>query len=408
MELKDYLAALRRFWTAWVGATVLGVLLAVLVLQLSTPTYDARAQVFVASSSTGTSQMVSQRVKSYPDVAVSRAVLDPVIERLNLKAGFIAVKGNVRASNPVDTSQIVIVATSTDPQQAADLANAVAEEFTGVVENLESPASGISPVNLTVTDPAVAPSSPASPNRLYVLSLGLVVGLLLGLALAIVRSRASTAVYDEPALRAAWGEEDALQVLTPPPGRAARRARAGRPAAAMARRLELMAEDHPVRVLLVSPASAPSARGVAGEFAAEVVAELTARGVSAQAAEYDPARTAREINSDIRVRIDTGDAQAPLSVWRRVAEGFAGVALVVPAGRLVAAELHEMREILDTAGIHPLAVVLTDRSRATRAAIPTPERTKPHVPARPAQRPAPAAPPAIKAADQAPLRSRAG
>jgi capsular polysaccharide biosynthesis protein len=372
MEFKDYLAALRRHWPSWVVTTVLGLLIAAQFLHLSTPTYEARAQVFVASSSTGTSQFVSQRVKSYPDVAVSRAVLGPVMDRLNLDAPFAEVRQHVTASNPVDTSQILITATSEYPAQAADLANAVAEEFTKVVEELERTDSGPSPVSLTVTDPAIEPTSPSGASSLYVLTLGFVVGLLLGMALAIVRSRMSTALYDEPAIRAAWGEDESVHVLTAPSGRARRSPLAGRPASALARRLELMAEERPVRVLLLSPTPAPTARRAVLEFATEVVDELKVRGVLAATAGYDPETTDPDADTDARVRIDVGNPMAPLRVWRRVAQDCDGVVLVVRSGRVVAADLHELRSVLRTVAIRPLAVVLASRQRGRWAPAVTP------------------------------------
>lgn len=383
MELKDYLAALRRFWLTWVGVTALGVLVAVQVLQTSTPTYEARAQVFVASSSTGTSQMVGQRVKSYPDVAVSRAVLGPVIDRLGIESSFAAVRQSVRATNPVDTSQIVIVVSSSDPEQAAELANAVASEFTRVVEELERPGEEPSPVTLTVTDPATPPATPSAPTPLYVLALGFVVGLLLGLALAIVRSRTSTALYDESSVRAAWGEDDDLPVLTSPRGRARRSALAGSPVSALSRRLELLAEDRPVRLLLLSPAPTAVARRAVLELAGEVDDELTVRGVSAAVAEYDPDATEPPVDDQARVRLDVGHPLAPLRVWRRVAEDCLGAVLVVPAGRVAAAELHEMRAILRTAGLRPLAVVLTRHRRGRRGLPRTTVAAAASVPSRP-------------------------
>jgi capsular polysaccharide biosynthesis protein len=363
MELKDYLAAVRRFWATWVGVTLLGVLAAVAFLQLSTPVYEASARVFVSSSSTGTSQIVGQRVKSYPDVAVSLAVLDPVIDQLGLESSFPEVRGLVRATNPVDTSQILIVTTGTDPQRAADLANAVATEFTQVVEELERPDGGPSPVSLTVTDPATPPIAPSSPTPLYVLALGSVVGLLLGLALAIVRSRTSTALFDEAGVRAAWGEDDGLRVLASPSGRARRSALAGRPASALARRLELMAEDRPLRLLLLSPAPTQTAYRAAVEFADEVVHELTLRDVTAASSDYDPDAPVQ----DARIRIDVGNPLAPLRVWRRAAEDCAGVVLVVPRSRVAAAELTEIRAILRIAGLRTLALVLTGHQRTRRS-----------------------------------------
>jgi len=370
VEFKDYLNAVRRHWPSWVAATVLGVVLAAGLLQLSTPKYEARAQVFVASSSTGTSQIVGQRVKSYPDVASTRAVLGPVISRLQLDAPFAEVRRQVSASNPVDTSQIVITATGSSPQQAADLANAVAEEFTQVVEELESTDSGPSPVSLTVTDPATEPASPSGPATTYVLALGFMVGLLLGLALAIVRSRTSTALHDESDVRGVV--DDTVPVLTTPRGRARRSPLAGSPAGALARRLELMAEERPVRILLLSPSSAPMERRAAAEFAAAVVEELRAREVPATTGEHDPEGVDRIQPGDVRVRIDVGDPLAPLRTWRGVARESAGVVLVLRSGRVAAAELREVGTVLRTADIRTLAVVVLPRrrNRSTAAGAP--------------------------------------
>lgn len=371
MEFKDYLNAVRRHWPTWVAATVLGVVLAAGLLQLSTPKYEARAQVFVASSSTGTSQIVGQRVKSYPDVASTRAVLGPVISRLELDAPFAEVRRQVSASNPVDTSQIVITASSSSPQQAASLANAVAEEFTQVVEELESTDAGPSPVSLTVTDPATEPASPSGPATTYVLALGFVVGLLLGLALAIVRSRTSTALHDESDVRAVV--DDGVPVLTAPRGRARRSPLAGSPAGALARRLELMAEERPVRIMLLSPSSAPAERRAAGQFAAAVVEELRTRDVTSTAGDHDPDGVDQIHSADVRVRIDVGDPLAPLRTWRGVARETAGVVLVLRSGRVAAAELREVRNVLGTADIQTLAVVVLPRhgNRSTRAAVPS-------------------------------------
>ncbi len=139
MELRDYGVALRRHWRAGVGVA-LACLLAAVVVVLATPaTYRATAQVFVASTGEGTSgsQFVNQRVTSYPDVARSRAVLDPVIRSLGLDESFADLRERVEATNPLETSQIDIAVTGRDAAEAARVADAVAEEFGTVVEQLE-------------------------------------------------------------------------------------------------------------------------------------------------------------------------------------------------------------------------------------------------------------------------------
>jgi capsular polysaccharide biosynthesis protein len=357
MELRDYIAALRRYWPTWVGITLAGVVIALAVVQFSPRTYEATAQVFVSSSAEGAGnpQFVTQRVKSYPDVAVSAAVLGPAAERLDPRPTVRDLRRQVTAGNPVDTSQINIVATSGDPEDAAAIANAVADRFTGVVEELEQPASGRSPVALTVTNPATAPTGPVSPQALYVLVLGVVVGLFLGLATAIIRSRVDTRVHTAFDVRSAWGADDELPVLTTPAGRRRPGRLTGDPAHTLARRLEVLAERAPVRLSFLSPAAQeqPAAR----VLAAEVAAALDALGLP----EVTVGSAASSAADAARVRIEIADPLAPLRVWRSVAASTDGIVLVVPAGRVAAAELAELRTVLDDAGLSPLAVVVTPR-----------------------------------------------
>ncbi len=193
MELREYVAVVGRRWR-WLAACLLACLLVALAAALLTPkTWTAQTQVFVSSTTESTSpQFLQQRVKSYPDVASSAEVLDPVRDTLGLDMSLAALRAAVEAENPVDTSQINISVTVRDPQQAADIADAVAEEFSSAVERLETTGSGSSPVTLTVTNPAAVPTSPTSPQILLLLALGLVCGLGSGVAAAVVRDRWDT------------------------------------------------------------------------------------------------------------------------------------------------------------------------------------------------------------------------
>ena len=124
MELRDYGMALRRHWRTGVGAAM-ACLLAAVVGGLATPgTYRATGQVVAASTGEGTSgaQFVSQRVPSCPEVARSRAVLDPVIDELGLDESFADLRARVEASNPLGTSQIDIAVTGRDAAEAARVA----------------------------------------------------------------------------------------------------------------------------------------------------------------------------------------------------------------------------------------------------------------------------------------------
>ena len=367
MELQDYWVALRRYWTTWLGVAAAALLVALGIVLVTPPTYEATAQVFVASvdDSTSGSQFVNQRVTSYPQVADSRTVLAPVIDELGLSDSFSDLRKQVSATNPPDTSQIEIAVTDRDADRAARIANAVAERFGTAVEELEQPGDGGSPVSLTVTNPATVPTSPVSPQPALLLPLGLVVGLALGAAAAVVRSRLDTRVHTEDDVRAAWGAgADQLVVHAAPAGRALR---AHRPTTSLARQLEPMAEHRLVRVVALSPSDDDPAAAAA--VVDRVAAELTAWEVPVEVLR-PAAASAADATGRVGVQFRVGSPLASLREWRRTTQDHAGVVLVVEPGRTDRADLHELRAILDAAGVPVLSVVLQAAPRRRAATVP--------------------------------------
>jgi len=362
MELRDYLAALRRYWSIWAGVTLAALAAALVVVLSTTPSYQASSTVFVAAASDdgpSGAQFIKQRVTSYPDVARSEAVLGPVIADMGLTTSVAALRDRVSADSPLDSSQIDITVSDADAAQAASIANAIAEKFRQTVEALETPEGAVAPVSLTVTDPANAPSSPVSPRPALLLGLGLVVGLAFGAAAAVLRSRTDSRVHTEDDVRSAWGAAGAgLAVLTAP--RQHRRADrlAGRPASLVARRLAAAAGDVPVRavVLGVDP---EDAHRIACSFAEEVSGELVDGGVPASVVSLvgSPAKGARPFE----VQLATATTRVPLSEWRSIAERYDGVVLVARSGSVDGSELREINVLLSTTGARLLGVVLLPR-----------------------------------------------
>lgn len=392
MELREYVAVVGRRWR-WLAASLLVCLLIALAAALLTPrTWTAQTQVFVSSTTESTSpQFLQQRVKSYPDIASSAEVLDPVRDTLALDMSLAQLRAAVEAENPVDTSQINIAVTLRDPQQAADVADAVAEEFSSAVERLETTGSGSSPVTLTVTNPAAVPTSPASPQIPLLVALGLVCGLGLGIAAAVVRDRWDTRVWTPDDVRAAWGATvpDVLSTR-------GRREPGDRAAQVLARRIERRALNGPVRVLI----AAPTERGTAAvaELTGEVTDVLTRRGLvvggpddTAPAAEgAEAAEGAVEGEQTPTRRPDVLLASVPpdaaLSTWRAEVAGSDGVVVVCPPGSADRVDVFELGQLLDGVEAVVVGIVFAapnGRSRRTRGDGST-VAAAPAAPARPA------------------------
>lgn len=209
MELRDYLAIVRKRWTIIALVTVVAVGLAALATALATPVYDARAQVYVSISNAGStndllqgSSYTQRQVKSYTALITTPRVLQPVIDDLGLEMTPEDLAGTVSADFPPDTSLINIHARHPEPQMAAEIANELAQSLAGVVDELERPDEGISPVAISTVREASAPTAPASPQPARNMVLGLLLGLAAGFALAVLRQVLDTRVRTADDIRA--------------------------------------------------------------------------------------------------------------------------------------------------------------------------------------------------------------
>jgi succinoglycan biosynthesis transport protein ExoP len=192
VELNEYLRIFRRRWVLILVATLVGVVVAALATGLTSRTYDAQADLFIradseSSSSFENSQFVLQRVKSYPDLVYSPQVLTPVLEELNSSMTLAELRERVSASNPEETVYVNVTASAGTAEEAAALANAVAQNLRDVIRQLEGGDTGRNAaVEAFVTVPAIAPASASAPNTVLNLAMGLLAGLALGLIAAVV------------------------------------------------------------------------------------------------------------------------------------------------------------------------------------------------------------------------------
>ena len=219
MSLRDYVHVLRKRWRIIVAVLVVCVLLGSLYLLSSTKTYEATAQIFVstAGAQDTTAADLAQgntftqaRVQSYTSVANSPTVTTVVIKQLGLKMTPDALAREISADAPLNKVLINLHVTDRDPAQAAKLANAVAAQFSKVVETLEqTTATRLSPVKLTVTHPAQVPVGPASPRPKLDIAVAVLLGLVLGLGFAFLREMLDNTVKDPDEL----GTLSALPVL---------------------------------------------------------------------------------------------------------------------------------------------------------------------------------------------------
>ncbi|AZQ76758.1 polysaccharide biosynthesis tyrosine autokinase [Flaviflexus ciconiae] len=202
MELQQYLKVFRDYWRSILATLFVVVMAAAGYTLMQAPTYTATATVFVTVESGDSAGELSQgasyaerQVQSFVQVVETAAVLDPVIDEFSLDTTSRSLAGQISASSPNATSLIDITANGGNATETADLANAVAASLVVTVDDLAPTSSnGQGLVSASVIDPATVPNTPSAPKPTTNIALGIILGLLIGLGQALLRSVLDTRV----------------------------------------------------------------------------------------------------------------------------------------------------------------------------------------------------------------------
>lgn len=214
MELRDYLRLVRKQWMFIICCTTVTIGIAALLVLRTTPTYASQTTLFLSvtqsdNTPAGAYQgglFSQQRAASYADLVRGEAVTRAVVQDLGLSMSPAALGAKITARVLPATVLLEITVTDTDPVRSQRLTGAVAEEFKTFVQELERPSPDQpSPIRATTIDTPTLPSSPVTPNPSRTISLGVLAGLVLGLAIAVLREVLDTSIKSADALAAHTG-----------------------------------------------------------------------------------------------------------------------------------------------------------------------------------------------------------
>ncbi|WP_051485496.1 polysaccharide biosynthesis tyrosine autokinase [Nocardioides sp. J54] len=201
MELHDYIRIVRRRWISILVVVVLAAAAAAGVTALQTPQYASTARLFVTTSQIDQAQLLqgsqfsAQRVKSYADLITSRELAKRVISDTEIDAKPEEMAEKVEARAVLDTVNLEITVTDTDASRAQLIAQSYAEQLSDLVRELETQAGATSaPIKATIVDNASYSDSAVSPQPKRNVGLGVVLGLLVGLGLAVLRELLDTRI----------------------------------------------------------------------------------------------------------------------------------------------------------------------------------------------------------------------
>jgi receptor protein-tyrosine kinase len=194
VDFKQIIQVLRRRWMTIALLFVIAVGVASAYTFTATKQYQSSAGIYVSADTRDASDAfaaqvaISSRITSYADLATSTELMNRVIKDLDLNLSVDSLREKVSSAPIVNTTQINIVVTDPDPHVAQAIARSVSENLASYLEEVETPrGTTASQISATVTDEATLETQPASPRVLLNLVTAALVGLVLGVGLAVAR-----------------------------------------------------------------------------------------------------------------------------------------------------------------------------------------------------------------------------
>jgi capsular exopolysaccharide synthesis family protein len=201
VDLRDYVRILRKSWASILAFVVVGIGAGVGLTLATTKVYEASAQlyVYVPASSIDTlgsgATYAQTQVQSLTTYATNDKVLDGAIKAAQQASpndlgdySSSQLKVNVSADAPLNKTLINLHVTDTNATRAALLANTLAQKMSKYLPStVLKDAQGRSVITVNIPHFATVPSSPVTPNKVLNIGLGLVVGLLIGVGVAVLR-----------------------------------------------------------------------------------------------------------------------------------------------------------------------------------------------------------------------------
>lgn len=181
---KLLIAYVQKWWAIVLSALIIAAGSLWYTMNYVEPQYQATVTIYVNNNRTdvkdeisNASLVTSQRlVKTYVNIIKSETVLNRVVKNSDLSYTAAQLRGMLSAEQVEETEIFRIIVTNGDPEEAADVANAIAREGLDGIEAIVDGSSA------KVVDYASVPQYRSSPN----LTQNTVLGGLVGILLAVV------------------------------------------------------------------------------------------------------------------------------------------------------------------------------------------------------------------------------
>ncbi|UOR11655.1 YveK family protein [Halobacillus amylolyticus] len=192
ISLKEIFEVLKK--KMWMIIAITGgaaIISAIVTLFVLTPTYQASSQFIVNQSASQQEESPYdindirtnvELISTYNVIIKSPAILDQVIESMNLDISSDALSNKIQVASAEQSQVVTVTVTDESRSMAVELANSTVETFQQTIPDL------MSVDNVNILSPAEEVENPqqVSPKPLLNIAIALVVGLMVGVGLAFL------------------------------------------------------------------------------------------------------------------------------------------------------------------------------------------------------------------------------
>lgn len=209
MDLRQYVAALRKGWWIILVAAVLGTAGGAFINLRATPQYASTVTFFISTpigggtSALSADQFATRRITSYVGLLSSDVVAQRVIDKTGVDLNVSQVRSRIAGDADLNTVLLTATITDSSPETSLVMAQAVATEFGSIVNQVDP----IGPDNVVlrvISGPTLNPT-PVSPRTTFNLAAGLALGLAAGIVIALLRVLLDTTIRQPQVLRTLTG-----------------------------------------------------------------------------------------------------------------------------------------------------------------------------------------------------------
>jgi capsular exopolysaccharide synthesis family protein len=204
MALQVYLRAIATGWWIVVITLVAGLGLATAYNSVSNPVYSSTVKFFVSTQTEAgesplqADEFAQRRINSYVQLMTSEAMINKIIDTSGVDLSVAQLSTMISAYSDPETVLLGVEVHDTDQDRSFDIATAIADDFGTLVAQLDNRGnSEVANVKLNVVSGPTLAEDPISPRTTLNLALGGIVGLGLGLAIAILRKTGKKTVGTE-------------------------------------------------------------------------------------------------------------------------------------------------------------------------------------------------------------------